>query len=69
MCQPSAAPWPLRLPEGRCVMPQPGPWRWLRWVIAAAVLIAVLAVGGPYVYIHFISGKAPPPLSLSPMSK
>jgi len=28
------------------------------------VVVAVLAVGGPYVFIHFIEGKAPAPLSL-----
>jgi hypothetical protein len=29
------------------------------------VAVAVLVVGGPFVYIHFIEGKAPSPLSLS----
>ncbi len=38
--------------------------RWLRWVIAGAVAIVVLAVGGPFVYIHFIEGQAPAPLGL-----
>jgi len=38
--------------------------RWLRWVIAAAAAIVVLAVGGPFVYIHFIEGQAPAPLGL-----
>ena len=41
-----------------------GPWRWLRWVIAAVVVIAVLAVGGPFVFLHFIEGNGPAPLSL-----
>lgn len=41
-----------------------GPWRWLRWVIAAVVVIAVLAVAGPYVFFHFIEGNGPAPLSL-----
>jgi polyisoprenoid-binding protein YceI len=40
--------------------------RWLRWVIAAAGAVVVLAVGGPFVYIHFIEGPAPAPLSLKP---
>ena len=41
-----------------------GPWRWLRWVIAAVVGIVVLAVGGPFVFFHFIEGNGPAPLSL-----
>jgi polyisoprenoid-binding protein YceI len=39
--------------------------RWLKWVIAGAAVIVVLAVGGPFVYIHFIEGSAPAPLRLS----
>ena len=27
-----------------------GPWRWLRWVIAAVAVIVVLAGGGPFVH-------------------
>ncbi len=42
----------------------PGPWRWLRWVIAAVVVVAVLAVAGPFVFFHFIEGNGPAPLSL-----
>ena len=38
---------------------------WRRWVIGGVVLVAVLVVGVPYVYIHFIEGKAPKRLSLS----
>lgn len=38
---------------------------WLRWLIGAVVVIAVLAVGGPFVYIHFVNGNAPAQLSLS----
>ena len=38
--------------------------RWLKWVLAGAVAILVLAVAVPYVYIHFIEGAAPAPLSL-----
>ena len=41
-----------------------GPWRWLRWVIAAVAVIVVLAVGGPFVFFHFIEGNGPAPLSL-----
>ncbi len=32
---------------------------WTRWLVAAGVLAVVLGVGAPYVYIHFIEGKAP----------
>ncbi len=39
---------------------------WLRWVIAAAATAVVLAAGVPFVYIHFIEGSAPAPLSLKP---
>src|ERR1051326_6393439 len=38
---------------------------WQRWLIVGVVVVAVLAVAGPYVYIHFIEGKAPKSLSLS----
>jgi polyisoprenoid-binding protein YceI len=39
-----------------------------RWLIVGVVVVAVLAVAGPYVYIHFIEGKAPKRLSLSDKS-
>jgi polyisoprenoid-binding protein YceI len=39
--------------------------RWVRWVIGGVVVLVVLFVGGPFIYIHFIEGKAPAPLSLS----
>src|ERR1700680_4365645 len=39
--------------------------RWTRWVIGAVVVVLVAVVGGPFVYIHFIEGKAPAPLTLS----
>src|ERR1022692_1223654 len=38
--------------------------RWLKWAVAGAVAVVVLAVAVPYVYIHFIEGAAPAPLSL-----
>src|SRR5436190_19568275 len=38
---------------------------WLRWVLVAAAVVVVLAVGGPFVYIHFIEGPTPAPLGLS----
>jgi polyisoprenoid-binding protein YceI len=34
-------------------------------VVGGVVVLVVLFVGGPFVYIHFIEGKAPAPLSLS----
>jgi polyisoprenoid-binding protein YceI len=34
-------------------------------VIGAAAVVLVAVVGGPFVYIHFIEGKAPAPLTLS----
>ena len=38
--------------------------RWLRWVLVGAAAVVVLAVGVPFVYIHFIEGPAPAPLGL-----
>jgi polyisoprenoid-binding protein YceI len=38
--------------------------RWLKWVIAGAAVVVVLAIAGPFVYIHFIEGPAPAPLGL-----
>ena len=38
---------------------------WQRWLMGGIVVVAILAVAGPYVYIHFIEGKAPKKLSLS----
>ena len=38
---------------------------WAKLAIAAFVLLVVGAVGGPFVYIHFIEGKAPAPLSVN----
>ena len=39
--------------------------RWLRWVIAAAVAVVVLAVGVPFAFFHFVEGSTPAKLSLS----
>jgi polyisoprenoid-binding protein YceI len=36
----------------------------VRWVIGGLVLLVLIFVGGPFVYIHFIEGPAPKPLSL-----
>jgi len=38
--------------------------RWTRWLIGGIAAALVVVVGGPFVYIHFIEGKPPPPLSL-----
>jgi polyisoprenoid-binding protein YceI len=45
--------------------PGSGGRHWWRWIIAGVAVIVVLAVGGPYVYIHFIEGPAPAKLTLS----
>ena len=39
--------------------------RWLWVAIGVPVLLVVLAVGGTFVYIHFIESDAPPPLAFS----
>ena len=39
--------------------------RWAKLAIAAFIVVVVGAVGGPYVYIHFVEGKAPAPLSVN----
>ena len=39
--------------------------RWVRRLALGLVVLVVLVVGGPFVYIHFIEGKAPPRLGLS----
>jgi polyisoprenoid-binding protein YceI len=36
-----------------------------RWLVIAIAVLAVGVVGGPYVYIHFIEGPAPAPLTLA----
>lgn len=38
---------------------------WKRWLLVAVTVVVVLGVGGPFVFIHFIEGKAPAPLALS----
>ena len=35
-----------------------------RWVVAGVAVVVVVAVGGPFVFIHFIEGPAPAKLSL-----
>ncbi len=36
-----------------------------RWIVIGFAAVAVALVAGPYVYIHFIQGDAPPPLTLT----
>jgi polyisoprenoid-binding protein YceI len=36
-----------------------------RWTLGAAAVVVVLAVAGPYVYIHFVEGPAPVALAAS----
>jgi len=38
---------------------------WMKWAIAAVVVVVLAAVGGPFVYINFIKDDAPERLSLS----
>lgn len=42
----------------------PRPRHWLRWLIGSVIVIAVLAVAGPFAYIHFLNGSTPAALSL-----
>jgi polyisoprenoid-binding protein YceI len=44
------------------------PRRLAWWLAGAAAAVVVLAVGGTFVYFHFISGPTPTPLSLKPSS-
>ncbi len=37
---------------------------WLRWLIAGIIVVVVLAVGGPFLYIHFFNGSTPAALKL-----
>jgi polyisoprenoid-binding protein YceI len=39
--------------------------RWRMWLVVGLGALVVAVVGGPYLYIHFIQGDAPPPLALS----
>jgi polyisoprenoid-binding protein YceI len=43
------------------------PWirRRTRWLVGGLAVLVLLVVGGPFVYIHFIEGKAPKKLSLA----
>jgi polyisoprenoid-binding protein YceI len=41
--------------------------RW-RWLAIGVAVVAVLAVGGPFVYIHLVEGDAPKPLAVTSSS-
>ena len=41
------------------------PGRLIGWLVAAGAAVVLLVVAGAYIYIHFISGPAPAPLSLN----
>jgi polyisoprenoid-binding protein YceI len=43
-------------------------WGWKRWTVIGVAAALLLFVGGPYVYIHFIQGPAPAPLTLGSQS-
>ncbi|MDQ2811009.1 MAG: YceI family protein [Actinomycetota bacterium] len=45
-------------------MPLTRPRHRLRWLIGAVVVLAILGVGGPFLYIHFFNGSTPAALSL-----
>jgi polyisoprenoid-binding protein YceI len=47
-------------------MPSTRSRRWVRWVLVTVAALVVLAVAGPFVYIHFFDGSTPAALSLSP---
>jgi polyisoprenoid-binding protein YceI len=44
---------------------QTRPRRWKRWALASIAAVAAVIVGGPFLYIHFIEGKAPAPFRLN----
>src|SRR5207248_9849074 len=41
---------------------------WKFWLVAGVLVLGVGVVGGPFIYTHFIQGKAPAPLSLAKTS-
>ena len=47
-------------------MPFTRPRRWVRWLLVTFAVLVVLAVAGPFIYIHFFNGSTPANLSLSP---
>ncbi len=47
-------------------MPFTRPRRLVRWLLVSFAVLVVLAVAGPFIYIHFFNGSTPANLSLSP---
>jgi polyisoprenoid-binding protein YceI len=41
---------------------------WLSWLITGIIVVVVLAIAGPFIYIHFFNGSTPSALTLSPTS-
>ncbi len=52
--------------EKAAAMPFTRPRRWVRWLLVTFAVLVVLAVAGPFIYIHFFNGSTPANLSLSP---
>jgi polyisoprenoid-binding protein YceI len=64
-CEPRVSqPAPNDSPEGGA-MARTRSRKWLRWVIAAGVVVVALVVAAPFVYIHFIEDDPAPRLQLS----
>ena len=38
---------------------------WTRWIVIGVLAAVALFVGGPFIYVNFIEGDAPPPLALT----
>jgi len=47
-------------------MPSTRSRHWVRWLLVTVAALVVLAVAGPFAYIHFFDGSTPAALSLSP---
>jgi polyisoprenoid-binding protein YceI len=43
--------------------------QWKRWLGIGIVALAIAVVGGPFIFIHFVEGKAPSPLTLAPSAR
>jgi len=45
------------------------PKRFWKWIAGGVAVVLLLVVGGPFIYIHFIEDKAPPPISFADADK